>query len=194
MFGQWMRDAYGPAGLLLLILAFATSPGVAAETIAKQAGHDDRLCNSYSGLPSEGGDKAGMVFIPRGSFTMGSDNERPEERYSHVVQVDSFWIDRHEVTNAQFARFVEATGYATLAERGLDPNARKEVPVYLRAEDDLPTDIDEARVVRIKRVLIDPPDQPQEDLPEVLEASPAIEKAEAQGFHKPLLIPEQGIL
>ena len=47
--------------------------------------------------------------------------ERPEERFSHTVKVDGFWIDQHEVTNAQFAKFVEATGYKTLAERGVDP-------------------------------------------------------------------------
>jgi formylglycine-generating enzyme required for sulfatase activity len=62
-----------------------------------------------------------MVFVGGGSFVMGSDRQRPEERFSHVVNVDGFWIDEHEVTNAQFAKFVEATGYTTLAERGLDP-------------------------------------------------------------------------
>ena len=58
---------------------------------------------------------------PGGSFTMGSDSTHPEERFSHEVRVDGFWIDRHEVTNAEFAEFVKATGYVTLAERGLDP-------------------------------------------------------------------------
>ena len=37
------------------------------------------------------------------------------------MRVDGFWIDRHEVTNAEFAEFVKATGYVTLAQRGLDP-------------------------------------------------------------------------
>jgi formylglycine-generating enzyme len=78
-------------------------------------------CQTYSGIPADEGDKAGMVFIPGGSFTMGSDRERPEERFSHAVKVDGFWIDQHEVTNAEFAEFVEATGYKTLAERGIDP-------------------------------------------------------------------------
>ena len=54
----------------------------------------DQLCTAYSGLPSEVGDKAGMIFIPGGSFTMGSNRERPEERFTHVVQVDGFWIDQ----------------------------------------------------------------------------------------------------
>ena len=73
------------------------------------------------GFSSEEGDNAGMIFIPGGSFTMGSNRERPEERFTHVVQVDGFWIDRHEVTNAEFDKFVKATGYITLAERGVDP-------------------------------------------------------------------------
>ena len=54
---------------------------------------------------------------------MGSERHQPEERSTHTVSVDGFWIDRHEVTNAQFKQFVEATGYRTLAERGLDPKA-----------------------------------------------------------------------
>ena len=78
-------------------------------------------CTAYSGVPAEEGDKAGMVFIPGGSYIMGSDREHPEERFSHEVRVDGFWIDRHEVTNAEFAEFVKATGYVTLAERGVDP-------------------------------------------------------------------------
>ena len=58
-----------------------------------------------------------MVWIPGGEFTMGSDEHYPEEAPAHRVTVGGFWIDRYAVTNAQFARFVEATGYVTLAER-----------------------------------------------------------------------------
>lgn len=78
-------------------------------------------CKTYSGIPEGEGEKAGMVFVPGGSFVMGSDRERPEERFSHQVTVEGFWIDQHEVTNAEFAQFVETTGYKTLAERGIDP-------------------------------------------------------------------------
>jgi formylglycine-generating enzyme len=81
-------------------------------------------CKSYSGVPAEAGEKAGMVFVPDGSFIMGSDRDRPEERFSHEVRVDGLWIDRHEVTKAEFAEFVKATGYVTLAERGIDPKTR----------------------------------------------------------------------
>jgi formylglycine-generating enzyme required for sulfatase activity len=51
---------------------------------------------------------------------MGDDDGHPEERHEHPVKVSGFWIDRHEVTNAQFRRFVEATGHVTTAERAPD--------------------------------------------------------------------------
>jgi formylglycine-generating enzyme required for sulfatase activity len=80
----------------------------------------ERLCGSYAGLPAADGVTANMVRVSGGTFAMGSDTRYPEERYTHAVHVDDFWIDRHEVTNAQFKRFVDATGYVTLAERGPD--------------------------------------------------------------------------
>jgi sulfatase modifying factor 1 len=90
-------------------------------------------CDAYSGLPAEEGETAGMAFIPGGTFIMGSERHQPEERFTHVARVDGFWIDRHEVTNAQFKQFVDATGYATLAERGLDPKANPGLPQELLA-------------------------------------------------------------
>ena len=61
-----------------------------------------------------------MVYIPGGSFTMGSDNpDYVEEKRVEDITVSSFCIERHEVTNDQFATFVEATGYVTVAERSL---------------------------------------------------------------------------
>ena len=62
-----------------------------------------------------------MILIEGGSFLMGSNDFYPEERPVHRVEVDGFWIDRHQVTVAEFRRFVNATGYVTLAERPLDP-------------------------------------------------------------------------
>ena len=63
----------------------------------------------------------GMVQIAGGTFRMGSHVHYPEERPAHSVSVDDFWIDRHAVTNADFAGFVASTGYVTFAERPLDP-------------------------------------------------------------------------
>ena len=68
-----------------------------------------------------------MVWIPGGEFSMGATDPRgaPEggpdaladARPIHRVRVDGFWMDRTEVTNAEFAAFVRATGYVTVAER-----------------------------------------------------------------------------
>ncbi|HEU4698431.1 MAG TPA: formylglycine-generating enzyme family protein [Gemmatimonadales bacterium] len=57
------------------------------------------------------------VWIPGGTFLMGSEAFYPEERPAHRVAVDGFWMDAHPVTVAAFRRFVEATGYVTVAER-----------------------------------------------------------------------------
>lgn len=61
----------------------------------------------------------GMVWVPAGEFTMGTNVEESyaHERPAHRVRVDGFWMDATEVTNAQFLEFVEATGYVTIAER-----------------------------------------------------------------------------
>jgi len=65
----------------------------------------------------------GMVLVPGGAFRMGSDAHYPEEGPAHRVAVDGFWIDACAVRNADFARFVRATGYRTVAERPPDPAA-----------------------------------------------------------------------
>ncbi len=64
----------------------------------------------------------GMVWIPGGQFWMGNDDPTtPDAQPVHFVEVDPFWMDRTEVTNAQFAKFVEDTGYVTVAERAPKP-------------------------------------------------------------------------
>ena len=61
---------------------------------------------------------AGMIWIPGGRFWMGTaDDHMPDARPCHRVYVDGFWMDKAEVTNAEFAAFVETTGYVTIAER-----------------------------------------------------------------------------
>jgi len=65
----------------------------------------------------------GMVWIPGGEFSMGSeDAEMRDARPFHRVAIDGFWMDQTEVTNEEFARFVKATGYVTVAERTPDFN------------------------------------------------------------------------
>ncbi len=56
---------------------------------------------------------------------MGSDDFHVEERPTHQVMVDGFWLDEHPVTNEEFRRFVKATGYVTLAERPISTNNLK---------------------------------------------------------------------
>lgn len=62
-----------------------------------------------------------MVAVPGGTFGMGSERFYPEERPVRRVAIDGFWMDRGPVTVSEFRRFVEATGYLTVAERPLDP-------------------------------------------------------------------------
>lgn len=69
----------------------------------------------------EGDRHHGMIRVDGGEFMMGSDRHYPEESPRHPVKVDGFWIDQKPVTNAEFAAFVEATGYVTGAEIAPDP-------------------------------------------------------------------------
>jgi formylglycine-generating enzyme required for sulfatase activity len=70
-----------------------------------------------------------MTWIPGGTFRMGAANFYPEERPLRDVTVDGFWMDRCEVTNKQFARFVAATGYVTIAERAPKPEDFPDAPL-----------------------------------------------------------------
>lgn len=81
-------------------------------------------------IPADTSNK--MVLIPGGSFQMGGDDStgQPDEYPKHLVQVDTFWMDEHEVTNAEFAAFVAATKYITTAER---PISKEELMQQLPA-------------------------------------------------------------
>ncbi len=69
-----------------------------------------------------------LVVLPGGTYRMGSPDFYPEEAPVHDVTVAPFAIERHPVTNAQFAEFVAATGHITVAEQQLDPAAFPGVP------------------------------------------------------------------
>src|SRR6478672_10969409 len=83
-------------------------------------------CAAASSAPARAESPAGMVWIPGGEFAMGSEDptscvcgghdKMPDARPIHRVSVDPFWMDATEVTNEQWAKFVEATGYRTIAE------------------------------------------------------------------------------
>jgi formylglycine-generating enzyme len=72
-----------------------------------------------------------MVWIPPGEFAMGTDDPKSmqNERPAHRVRVDGFWMDEHDVSNAEFRRFVDATSYVTTAERPVDwEELKKQLP------------------------------------------------------------------
>jgi formylglycine-generating enzyme required for sulfatase activity len=91
------------------------------------SGDDAAQADSPEGMATP----EGMVKIPGGEFFMGSERteSRMNERPVVKVQVDSFWIDEHAVTNAEFRKFVEDTGYQTTAERPVDwEELKKQLP------------------------------------------------------------------
>ncbi len=98
-----------------------SNPAVPAPTNTAPAptNHSDIKTNSAVA------DTNGMVWLSGGTFWMGSADGRPDELPVHEVKVDGFWIDKTEVSNEQFEKFVQATGYVTIAERNPDP---KEFP------------------------------------------------------------------
>jgi formylglycine-generating enzyme required for sulfatase activity len=81
--------------------------------------------------PDTGVAPPGMVRIPAGESAMGTDDLRsfPNERPSRRVRLDAFFMDMHHVTNAEFLRFAEETGYVTTAERPLEwEELKKQLP------------------------------------------------------------------
>lgn len=97
----------------------AAVPEMPARVVAAAA------CQVVAGDPAQ----PGMAWIPGGRFWMGSDKGYAEEAPATQAELPGFWMDQTEVTNAQFAEFVAATGYRTLAERG----------IRISADDDAPT-------------------------------------------------------
>ena len=76
------------------------------------------MAGDVSAFALPNGGQVEMIFIPAGSFTMGNESEiaRADEAPEHTVQTNGYWIDKTEVTNAQFQQFVAQTGYVTTAE------------------------------------------------------------------------------
>jgi sulfatase modifying factor 1 len=92
---------------------------------AAAAGHKSPDASAGTSGPPQ------MVWILGGEFTMGTDETESyaPERPAHRVRVDGFWMDANEVTNAEFAKFVAATGYITTAERQPDwEELKKQLP------------------------------------------------------------------
>jgi formylglycine-generating enzyme required for sulfatase activity len=118
----------GIASLLLVSSGTMASPNATASNPDEPAGGQVRRKASPA-----------MVWIPGGTFLMGTNDKEsfPNERPAHLVQVQGFWMDEHDVTNAEFSKFVEATGYLTTAERRIDwEDLKKELPPGTPKPDD----------------------------------------------------------
>lgn len=138
-----LKKAYGQRSrlrelcvmLALCAACFAAAP-VWSQGRESAAGFEPTVVNR---APAPGPAPRGMVWVPGGEFSMGSEDPRSmpsggheamnDARPIHRVYVDGFWMDKTDVTNDEFARFVAATRYVTVAERkpraedlpGVDP-------------------------------------------------------------------------
>lgn len=115
-------------GLLALAAGTSCNPAVNLPEAAASVGFAPTV--EDGGRPA-GDPPPGMVWIPSGEFSMGCADPRGkpyggtdpmvDARPIHRVRLDGYWIDARPVTNADFAKFVAATGYTTVAERPLRP-------------------------------------------------------------------------
>lgn len=103
--------------LVVLLLFYNASCTQSPKPLPKQKG--DSVINagfSNDTIPEK------MVWIPSGTFKMGSDDPAfSDARPVHNVGIKGFWMDEHEVTNAEFERFVRETHYQTDAEQPINP-------------------------------------------------------------------------
>jgi formylglycine-generating enzyme required for sulfatase activity len=100
---RWWR--YGALGAVVIIIALL---GVFFSGLGQEdVGDNRREIVSNLDVPAP----EGMLYIPAGSFRMGSANGNPDESPAHTVQLPQFYIDRYEVTNAEYFAFVQETGY-----------------------------------------------------------------------------------
>src|ERR1044072_613494 len=87
-----------------------TDPSTAKPTLGRESGSKTRQNVDLA---------AGVGRVPAQTTVVGSDAHYPEEAPAHAVSVEEFWVQRHTVTNTQFAEFVDATAYGPAAERPL---------------------------------------------------------------------------
>lgn len=118
-------------GGLLVIAAFviSCSRNVGAQNSAAATGQVTDSSKAVTAIANS--NHAGMVLVPAGEFEQGGDNEQAaaDEYPKHRVKLNNFWIDATEVTNAQFAEFIKATGYVTTAEKKPDwEELKKQLP------------------------------------------------------------------
>lgn len=118
----------------LLSIAACTQQADNANTVQESSTAESQKTSSPAinqTPPPSGEQPEGMAWIPGGKFTMGSEDQSAArvEGPEYLVEVSPFWMDTHEVTNAQFREFTEATGYKTVAERPVDwDELKKQLP------------------------------------------------------------------
>jgi sulfatase modifying factor 1 len=125
-----VKRIFFAGALMIMILSCKNKSDKTATTINQDSLHSCMSvpprfgdnANKDSIIASGDTSTAGMKYIPGGTFAMGGDNGQasPDEFPKHNVQVNAFWMDETEVTNAQFQKFVEATRYVTTAEQKPD--------------------------------------------------------------------------
>ena len=122
-----------------LFFALAASFSLAASGLAEPGEHSAFAPTIPNTAKPPGTAPKGMVWIPGGEFSMGSEGTRNGELCCspaivadsvpvHRVRVDGFWMDATDVTNAEFEKFVKATGYRTVAE---SPPTKEQFPTAL---------------------------------------------------------------
>lgn len=111
--------------LFSVVILFFSCKSKNQEEAGQTIKEDKEISNTLAGDTV----RSKMIRIEGGSFLMGSDDpEFPDAQPVHKVTVNSFWMDEHEITNAEFAKFVRATGYITVAELPLKPEDYPGVP------------------------------------------------------------------
>ena len=118
--GQLFGLVLGSAGIITALSWVAFNPAAPGNNI-------NALAKQCSNIPATDTPHPGMLWIPGGEFTMGAEGTYFEEGPSFKTSVNGFWMAQHEVTNAEFAEFVKATAYLTLAERGIENPATGEL-------------------------------------------------------------------
>lgn len=115
---SWKDTGNAGVFFLLAVIALMLITAVQSSKGNPVSLGSNELCNRYSGLPDNWPkeSRAGMVYVSGGEFTLGTTLGYEEERQEIKTRVQGFWIDQTEVTVAQFAAFVKATGYITEAE------------------------------------------------------------------------------
>ncbi len=118
--GFFIGLAIGGAGILALL-------GWGAATVPKPGNDLGVISLQCNDMAVSDSPYPGMVWVPGGDFIMGAEGTYFEEGPAFETSVAGFWMGQHEVTNAAFSEFVEATGYLTLAERGIENPATGEL-------------------------------------------------------------------